>query len=79
MGTMGQEGAPSAGPTPRYRHPRRLPGGGAPRDSAGSGATEEGLTSRGGKAPQASSAFRTPTAGSLQSWEMWVGLAQSED
>ena len=24
-------------------------GGGAPRDSAGSGATEEGLTSRGGK------------------------------
>ena len=45
MGTMGQEGAPSAGPTPRYRHPRRLPGGGDTWVEIESGATVCNLSS----------------------------------
>ena len=48
--TPGESGLVSRG-TPRVPAPLPLSPfyGGAPRDSAGSGATEEGLTSRGGR------------------------------
>ena len=57
-------------------------GGGAPRDSAGSGATEEGLTSRGGTTTIKPACSRThalqqekPPQREAQAWQLEMGLA----